>query len=225
MTTTLPTLSEILLLVPTDRELQVILRHPEVSSLVESGLGTGLCGFGLIASGIVTARKLDARNPKAVILAGIAGALSAETEIGQTVEFSSVISHGIGVGFGVEHQSARLMGWEPFPDSVLPVGEAIRLGWPNSTLVADQQLVSVCSASASDQERLTILSRFPGSVAEDMEGYAVAAACHLAAIPIRIVRGISNLAGDRNHSRWKTGEALSSAAEQVASIIRRSASP
>ena len=45
-----------------------------------------------------------------------------------------------------------------------------------------------------------------------MEGFAVAVACRLAGVPLKIIRGISNHAGDRQHSRWKITEALLSAA-------------
>ncbi len=54
---------------------------------------------------------------------------------------------------------------------------------------------------------------FPKAVAEDMEGYAVALACRLHDVPLTIIRGISNQAGDRNHDGWQVAEALQSAAE------------
>jgi futalosine hydrolase len=52
----------------------------------------------------------------------------------------------------------------------------------------------------------------PAAVAEDMEGFAVALACRLAGVPLTIIRGISNTAGDRDHARWRVPEALAAAA-------------
>ena len=53
--------------------------------------------------------------------------------------------------------------------------------------------------------------RFPDAVAEDMEGFAVAVACTLAGVPLRVVRGISNLVGDRDPKHWRIPAALAAA--------------
>jgi len=44
-----------------------------------------------------------------------------------------------------------------------------------------------------------------------MEAYSVAVAARLHGVPLTVVRGISNLAGDRDHSRWRMTEALQAA--------------
>jgi futalosine hydrolase len=50
-------------------------------------------------------------------------------------------------------------------------------------------------------------------VAEDMESFSVALACLACKVPLTIVRGISNQAGDRNKSRWVVAPALKAAAD------------
>jgi futalosine hydrolase len=52
-----------------------------------------------------------------------------------------------------------------------------------------------------------------------MEGFAVAAACRLRGVPVAIVRGISNVAGDREPSRWRIDEALETAADRVLHVL------
>ena len=52
-----------------------------------------------------------------------------------------------------------------------------------------------------------------------MEGFAVAFACRLQGVPCDIVRGISNAAGDRDHSRWQTAAALHAAGTLAAQRI------
>jgi futalosine hydrolase len=52
-----------------------------------------------------------------------------------------------------------------------------------------------------------------------MEGFAVAAACRLRGVPVAIVRGISNVAGDREPSRWRIDEALEAAADRVLHVL------
>jgi len=220
-----PKIDELLLLVPTQGELSAILAAREIALLVERGLRVCACGFGLVASGLVTARELSRLKPKGVILVGIAGALQPRAGTGQAIEFSAVAVHGIGAGSGAGFQSATKMGWEPFPEPELGIGEVIETGWPDQPAISTSLLLSVCSASANDADRESKTGMFPDAVAEDMEGYAVAAACRLAGVPVRIVRGISNLAGNRNHSTWTTAEALSSASAMVAAIIHPSTEP
>ena len=55
--------------------------------------------------------------------------------------------------------------------------------------------------------------------AEDMEGFAVATACRLANVPLSIIRGISNVAGDRDHRRWEIDLAIDRLAQRLARDI------
>jgi futalosine hydrolase len=57
------------------------------------------------------------------------------------------------------------------------------------------------------------------AVAEDMEGFGVAMACQLLQVPLRIVRGISNVAGNRDFKSWQVESALQQAAVRVNSIL------
>jgi futalosine hydrolase len=53
-----------------------------------------------------------------------------------------------------------------------------------------------------------------------MEGYAVALACALAGVPVSIVRGASNVVGDRDPARWRIPSALSAARERALRMLR-----
>ena len=81
------------------------------------------------------------------------------------------------------------------------------------------ELLSVCAASSSQSEAGIKKKHYPDALAEDMEGFAVAAACEMHSIPWVIVRGISNRAGDRNKDNWQIDRALQKAAEQVDRIL------
>ncbi len=90
------------------------------------------------------------------------------------------------------------------------VGDVIALAGGDSGL-----LLTVCAAAANMEEVGQRLACFPQSRAEEMEGYAVATACLATGTPLRILRGISNLAGDRQHHRWQMESALRSVAERL----------
>jgi futalosine hydrolase len=54
---------------------------------------------------------------------------------------------------------------------------------------------------------------------EDMEAFGVAMAASLMNVPVQVVRGISNDAGDRRLSHWKIKESLENAAELALRLI------
>jgi futalosine hydrolase len=69
-------------------------------------------------------------------------------------------------------------------------------------------LLTVCAASADSDEVLQKRQHFPQADAEDMETYSVAAVCRQCNVPLRVIRGISNQAGDRNLARWQVADAM-----------------
>ena len=63
------------------------------------------------------------------------------------------------------------------------------------------------------------LERYPDAVAEDMEGFGVAVACYFGGVPLQIIRGISNRAGDRDKRNWDIDGALHAAGELTSKAI------
>jgi futalosine hydrolase len=152
-----------------------------------------------------------------VALLGIAGSLSDNATIGSAIQFGNVYCDGIGVGQGATHRSAMDMGWHQWPQEP-KIEDAIQL----STLEHEHALpglVSVLAASATPSEAAWRRSRFPLAHAEDMEGFGVAAACKLANVPLMIVRGISNRAGDRDHAQWNIAGSLDQAMRMIVQKI------
>jgi futalosine hydrolase len=80
-------------------------------------------------------------------------------------------------------------------------------------------LLTTCAAAAEEAQVEARLERFPAARAEDMEGFGVACACRLAAVPLRIVRGISNRVGDRDAEHWKLAPALASARLEALALL------
>ena len=67
-----------------------------------------------------------------------------------------------------------------------------------------------------------ISERFPGAAAEDMEGFGVALACALHGVPLSIVRGISNAAGQRAPAHWRISPALAAARTLLLELLESS---
>jgi len=160
-----------------------------------------VCGFGLAAAGAGAAHAI-ATHPRdaeaGIVLAGTAGTYdTTRFAIGTAVDAAAVRIDGIGAN---------------------GAGPA-ELGFAETDVIAldgaDGELLSVAEATATAAGAAARARRYPDAVAEEMEGYAVAVAASLFAVPLRIVRGASNLAGDRNHAEWRMADALAAVRARI----------
>jgi futalosine hydrolase len=213
-----------LLLIPTEQELRFL--RPRLQDLIQpenpdAHWRVELCGFGLVAAAARTAMLLAQLRPQQVLLLGVAGALSERAALGSAWEFHRVIGRGIGVGSDQQHLSAAEMGWRHWPGCELTaaIGDSIDLARSAESSDDHATLLSVCAASADLRQAQHRQHAHPDAIAEDMEGFAVALACSLFAVPLRIIRGISNLAGDRDLKRWQIPAAMEAAAERATQLM------
>jgi len=211
-----------LLLVPTGLERRVI--EPVVTAAAAVAIRIELCGFGPVVAAARTAALIAAARPERVLLVGIAGRLDERLAIGSAHGFSHVTCDGIGVGSGDGHTPAERLGWSQWPgssgDPTTRIGDTLPCS--SGRLPADAQaglLLTVCSAAADPADTQTRRRRHPDALAEEMEGFGVAAACRLAGVPLDIVRGISNTAGDREKASWRVDDACRAAATLAATLL------
>lgn len=216
-----------LLLIPTAYE-KGLIPSETITLFGTLGFEVALCGFGLIASSAQTARLITQCQPDRIILAGIAGLYRDEeideTWLGRAVQFDRVGCYGIGVGSGLNFQSSGTLGWSQLQSEQRTYSASDVIEIQSSGLERDQRsswtLLSVTAASANTEEARQKREHFPDAAAEDMEGFGVAMACELCQVPLSIVRGFSNWAGDREHKNWKVAEAMGSVCELVIKISR-----
>lgn len=197
-----------LVLVPTELEARS-LRQP----LTAAGAILELCGFGPIAAAARTQQAIALHRPQRVLLLGIAGGYNRQLEIGRAYEFSQVACYGVGVGSGCSYQSAAQLGWTQWQATT----DELELAAPNAT--SPLLLLTGCSASAGPEDVAWRTTHYPAASAEDMEGFGVALACQLSGVPLRIVRGISNHAGDRRHAEWQIARALEAVLELALEVV------
>lgn len=208
-----------LLLVPTELERGII--EPVVAAGCDASVTVELCGFGPVVAAARTARLIAEHRPASVLLVGIAGRFTGGLEVGRAYVFDKVTCYGVGAGSGESHTPAEAMGWKQWPgdaaDATTQIGDSLPCTSGRLPAAADAAraglLLSACSASAGDDDVRSRLRLHPEAAAEDMEGFAVAAACRLGGVPLDIVRGISNTAGDRTSAGWQVAAACRAAAE------------
>lgn len=194
-----------LLLVPTPLELLTLAElggFPSGCALVET------CGFGPIAAAASTAALLAKLRPVRVLLLGIAGSYDSEAHaVGAAASCSAVAIDGLETaGFEQAPGIGRRIDLDPDP--------YFRPGGPPAAL-----LLTVCAPSGSAQDAAARRERFPDASLEDMEGFGVALACALARIPLAIVRGVSNVAGDPDREHWRIRAALAAARAEATRIL------
>jgi futalosine hydrolase len=177
---------------------------------------TALCGFGPVAAAARAAQLLAELHPARVALVGIAGTYDRElAPIGAALAFGHVTLDAVGAGCA----PPEALGFPQWPGSARTgrIPDTIALAGGRGPL-----LVTVAAASANAEEARARRSRHPGALAEDMEGFGVAAACALFAAPLAIVRGIANLAGERDKRGWRIDDALAAASAALARVLEDS---
>ena len=198
-----------LYLIPTEFErakVQTILtdRHPDQASRFKFQL----CGFGPIAAAAKTMQLLTA-EPARVVLIGIAGTYQADQfPVGSATKFNQVICHGVGVGSGQQFVPAAELGWQQGE----AVGDRIACAAALSN-ASNGDLLTVCSAADNVAESNFRMASNPTAIGEDMEAFGVAMACQMSGIACEVIRGFSNIAGDRDKTNWRIDHALAAAVD------------
>lgn len=210
-----------LILLPTDGERARVV--PRIRRRLAAGDRVELCGFGGIAAAARTATLVAALRPAEVVLAGIAGGLDERAAVGTAWEFARVAVYGIGAGTGADFLPAEALGWRQWPGdpagASAAIGDVIECGRRSGPPPAGPLLLTACAAADGPDDVSQRRRLQPDALAEDMEGFGVAFACRLLGVPCRLIRGISNRAGDRDQAHWNATAALDAAADLLSSLL------
>lgn len=211
--------SPTLVLLPTELERR---RFADAGGLPPGTALLALSGFGPIAAAARTALLLERLRPARVVLCGIAGTYEPERHpVGEAREFAEVAILGIGVGEGERFLAPPALGFPQWPgdgeqgtaiEDRLPLAAA-----PGASCAP--LLLTTCAAADGREMAVERRRRFPEAAGEDMEGFGCAFACALAATPLRIVRGFSNVVGEREPERWRIPAALAAARRLLLEVL------
>lgn len=169
-----------------------------------------LCGVGPAAAAASATFLIREFQPSSVLLVGVGGTYAnSGFAPGDLVQAHEDIFADLGATdpAGVP-QNLDHLGLPLFATHQGPLGCRFELPILDADLPKARFLtVSTISADAS---RAQILARHFHAAVENMEGAAVALACHLAQVPCYQVRGITNRAGERDKTHWFMDLALNS---------------
>lgn len=188
----------VLVLVPTRLELEHLERLGGFP-----GARVERCGFGPVAAAARTAELLARTPARRVLLVGIAGTYRPRAcPVGSALRPAAVRLEGVGVVSGTTLLAPSALGFPQWEERGLAVRERLALAGGRG------ELLTVCAASGTPAEARRRARRHPRAVLEDMEAFGVALAARLARVPLDVVRGVSNVAGERSLLRWDVGGAL-----------------
>ncbi len=164
------------------------------------GLQVIVGGVGPAEAAAATARALGAGSYDRVISAGIGGGFPG-APLGSVVAADSIVFADLGAETPEGFAPIETLGFGRSQYDVDP-GVYGRLGVPVGTILT----VSTVTGSAATAAELR--TRYPGALAEAMEGAGVAAAAVSAGVAFGEIRAISNAVGPRDRSSWQIGPAL-----------------
>ncbi|MCI3921497.1 5'-methylthioadenosine/adenosylhomocysteine nucleosidase [Paenibacillus sp. TRM 82003] len=178
------------------------------------------CGVGKVNAAVCTQILIDTFQVDAVLFTGVAGALHPELSIGDIVVSTDCMQHDMDVtalGFAqgvIPYADDSVFPAEPsLVEKALAAGEELYPGLTRTgRILSGDQFVA-------NREKVAALHRELEGVCVEMEGSAVAQACHLNRIPFVILRSMSDKADGSAEVNFTEFTKLAS--ERSASIVER----
>lgn len=214
----------LLVLVPSHGEARLL------SRAVGPGGQLEVCGVGPLAAALRGAALIRAHGPGPCLLLGLAGTRDPERAApGAIVRATALRNEAVGAGEGEGFIPLGEMGLDEAdlpPDliALAPAGEGSETALGEALSPAELgdclpgEVGMVAAASATPEQARARRRRYPQVLVEDMESHAVALVALAARVPLTVLRVVSNVAGDRDKSRWDVPGSLRSLAELLARV-------
>ena len=171
-------------------------------------------GIGAVNAALATQAGILEHQPGMVLSVGIGGAYpSSGLQPGDAAVSSAIVYAGLGAMDGSEFLDLEQLGFpllerdESKTFNTLPVSGLSR-AFAEAAGIAHGPFLTLETVTGSLEATSRIEVRFPGALVEGMEGAGVAHAAFKHNIPCLEIRGISNMVGPRDRSKWKIPEAL-----------------
>lgn len=179
------------------------LRHNENYDVAAAGIGS-------VSAAAITARLLAEDKYKLVISTGIAGGFASKADVGSVVIAEKVIAADLGVDTPEGFLSLEQLNYGP--NSINTDAElgrkAVKKLLEAGLEVCSAPIITVSTATGTDEGAAKKAGLVPNAGAEAMEGYGVAYTAKIYGIPVLEIRTISNQVGLRDLSKWRINEAL-----------------
>jgi futalosine hydrolase len=194
-------------------------RDAIIAGLTEPGsVEVCVVGVGPAAAAAATARLLAREPYRAVLSAGIGGGFDGRVAPGGVAVASETIAADLGAGTPDGFLPLDEMGFGPVRYPADPaLFAALQAALPDAVT---GPVLTVSTATGNAAATAALRSRYPGAIAEGMEGFGVATAAALSGVPFAELRTISNTVGPRDRAAWRIPQALAALARAAASLAK-----
>ena len=210
----------VLVIAATERELTGIkeISFDRPSMMVQ----TAVTGVGLMPSTYAIMQFLIASRPDVIIQLGIAGSFNPSIELGTAVTVRKEMLADMGVYETSGYRDIFEMGLTEKNSAPFEQGAIVN---HHENLIEALSLPVVSAVSVNEistsTEKIKLFSEKYKADIESMEGAALHYVCTLQQIPFVQIRGISNLVGERDKSKWKIPESLHAATNACINLINK----
>lgn len=215
---------KILVIAATDSELVGIRQACLVGA--ERPVRTLVTGVGLLAAAYAIMQEIACSRPDLILQTGIAGCFNKKYSLGTAVAVEREIFADMGVHEDNTYHDLFDLG---LADENMAPFETKAVINHHKDLLSAAGLPTVSAVSvneiSSSLKRIALFSDGYKADIESMEGAALHYVCSLQKIPFIQIRGISNMVGERNKSRWKIQESLDAAAVASVNLINKLEQP
>jgi len=192
-----------------------------------AGIWLIISGPGMANAAAASAAALERYGPSRIFNIGICGVYAEDSKLlGKAVIGAQAIFAGTGAAGDTDFQSLREISLPLVRSAGQDMYNSIALAHdtaPHDILRAD--FLTVAAISGSPDRAKKISNRFAPAagtlLCEDMESAAIALIALRAGVPCTVVRGISNVCGERDHAHWKIKDAAQAAQKLLLEILNR----
>ncbi len=211
----------ILLVAATEAEMRPVRESCSLLSESPHELDYLITGVGVMAATYALSRSLASRKPDLVIALGIAGAFPGGPAPAEVVRVDADVLADLGAGEDQHFRSVTELGLSGAND--FPYSEGMLFTVATPQLAGLQHVGSVRGLTVNhirtDAEFLKLISAKYSAQIETMEGAAIHYVCLQEQVPLLHLRAISNMAGERDKTKWVIPEALHHLGETICHLM------
>ena len=210
----------VLVIAATERELTGIkeISFARPSLMVQ----TAVTGVGLLPSTYAMMQLIANMKPDLIIQVGIAGSFNPSLVLGTAVTVRKEILADMGVYENDGYHDVFELGLAEKNMAPFEQGAIVN---HNDILMEAVSLPAVSAVSVNEistsTEKINLFTEKYKAAIESMEGASLHYVCTMQQIPFIQIRGISNLVGERDKTKWKIPEALLAATNACINLINK----
>ena len=210
----------VLVITATDRELSGL---KEISFTRPSLMvHTAVTGVGLLPSTYAIMQLIARLKPDLIIQVGIAGSFNPTLVLGTAVTVRQEILADMGVYETDGYHDIFELG---LAEENVPPFEQGAIVNHHDHLIESASLPAVSAVSVNEistsAEKIKLFAEKYKADIESMEGAALHYVCAMQQIPFIQIRGISNLVGERDKTKWKIPESMLAATNACITLINK----